>query len=67
MRRTLIRAALGDLPFVEKPPQRSELVGANVLQTNWVGLGRGNDVFQYLRFSLEEVRIEAKVNVVDLY
>ena len=66
MRGTLIRAAFGDLPFVEEPPQGSELGGGNVLQTDWVSLGRGNDVLQYLRFSLEEVRIETKVDVVGL-
>ena len=66
MRRVLIRAACEVLPFVEEPPQGSELDGGNVLQVDRVGLGSGNDGLQCLRFSLEKVRIETKVDVIDL-
>jgi hypothetical protein len=55
-----------DLPFVEEPPQCSELGGANLMQADCVGLGCGNDGPQFLRFPLQEVRIEAKLDVVDL-
>lgn len=66
MRGVLIRIACGVLPFVEEPPQGSELGGSNVSQADRVVLGLGDDDLQCLRFSLEEVRIEAKVDVVDL-
>ena len=48
MRKVLIRTACGDLPFIEEPPQGSELGGSNVLQVDCVVLGTGNDGFQRL-------------------
>jgi len=51
MRRALISSAYGDLPFVEEPPQGSELGNGNILEADWVGLGHGNDGHQCLRFS----------------
>ena len=34
MREALIMAAYGELPFVEEPPQGSELGGGNVFQAD---------------------------------